>query len=74
MIELVESIDKTNPDWWKEFTIPWGKHEGWTMFQVYKNDMDYCHWLSENASDEGVKAAACAAVEHKNNVDPFSWT
>lgn len=57
---------------WKEFIMPWGKHQGWTMFQIYVNDFDYARWLAENTSQEDVREAARAAVNHKDNFDPFS--
>lgn len=59
---------------WKEFIMPFGKRQGWTMFQIYKNDFDYCHWLAQNVINVEVKEAAQAAVDHKNAVDPFSWS
>lgn len=63
---------KTEVKNWREFVLPWGKREGWTMFQVYKNDYDYAVWLAQKSSDEAVRSAAQAAVDHKANVDPYS--
>ena len=59
---------------WKTFVMPWGKHKGWTMFQIYVNDYSYISdfLLGGQITDKEVIEAARAAKEHKGEVDPYS--
>ena len=61
-------------DDWREFVMPWGKHAGWTMFQIYVNDYTYISnfLLNGEIKDADVVKAATAAKEHKDRVDPYS--
>lgn len=71
---MSDFIKEDIADNWREFIMPWGKHQGWTMFQIYVNDFSYISefLLSDKVHDIDVVAAAEAAMEHKNRVDPYS--
>ena len=60
---------------WKNFKMPWGKYhkKGWTMWQIYYNDFTYIsNFLIPECNDPEVLAAAQAAMEHKDRVDPYA--
>ena len=59
---------------WREVVIPFGKHKGLTIFQLYVNELDYLIWLSHQDLNNfpKIKKAVNEAMQHKNRVDPFS--
>lgn len=58
---------------WKNFKMPWGRHIGWTMWQIYHCDYSYIsNFLIPKCSDPEVLDAAQAAVVYKERVDPWS--
>lgn len=64
-------IGRIDVDNWKEFIMPYGKHKGWTMFQIYVNDFTYISEFLVDIDDEIVKDMAQQAMEHKERVDPW---
>lgn len=54
-------------EWDKNCVIGFGKHNGKTMLEIYQNHFDYIEYLSENASDEGLKSYCIKLVEHNKN-------
>ncbi len=61
---------------WKDYIVNFGKHKGWTMFQVYVNDYQYILWMKDNITfdknNATLKKAIDSCIEHKNLVDPFA--
>ena len=58
---------------WKEYLLPFGKWKGKTVFYVYVNDFSYLLWLRDTVfTDSLLMEAVKKAIEHKNNVDPWS--
>ena len=73
MEEIASVNELVDSGGWKNFVMPWGKHKGWTMFQIYVNDYSYIsEFLIMKCKDPDVLRMAGAAVEHKNRIDPFS--
>lgn len=63
-----------------EYEITFGKHNGKTLKDLYKNEKDYISWLRENAKDERLKEAMkiidAKIAEHQEHVKAQNtdWT
>jgi hypothetical protein len=58
---------------WRKYIIPEGKYRGLTMEFIYASDYKYLvEVLCGGGVDKDTQDAANAAIEYKNNIDPWS--
>ena len=50
-------------DSWNDKTIPFGKHQGKTYGQIYKDDYPYLEWIAKNFEDGEIKTDITAILK-----------
>lgn len=65
----IEELQDLTPEAAAQYKIPFGKHKGKTVIEVFNNHGDYIDWFMKNGTDQKVKQAFTVYTDSLNQTD-----